>query len=29
MWRGRLGDLTGDGLPEIVLTSNLGGTRFT
>src|SRR5438876_9275780 len=23
-----LGDLTGDGLPEIVLTSNLGGTRL-
>src|SRR3989449_6383636 len=23
-----IGDLTGDGLPEIVLTSNLGGTRL-
>src|SRR3989442_14819681 len=23
-----IGDFTGDGLPEIVLTSNLGGTRL-
>src|SRR2546428_13975986 len=25
---GALGDLSGDGLPEIVLTSNLGGPRL-